>query len=107
MKRKEIEFKAEDLVSSVETLARHAADREKITLRTKTLTLPRPVKPIKPKEIVAIRERLAVSQAVFAQLLNVAKVTEISWEKGRRKPTGAALRLLDLVRKKPKILQEA
>ena len=79
----------------------------KITLRTKTLTLPRPVKPIKPKDIVAIREQLAVSQSVFAQLLNVPKVTAISWEKGRRKPTGAALRLLDLVRKKPKILQEA
>src|SRR5438034_6828611 len=107
MKRKEIEFNAEDLVSSVETLARHAAGREKITLRTKTLTLPRPVKPIKPREIVAIREQLAVSQAVFAQLLNVPKVTAISWEKGRRKPTGAALRLLDLVRKNPKILQEA
>ena len=45
MKRKEIEFNAEDLVSSVETLARHAVGREKITLRTKTLTLPRPVKP--------------------------------------------------------------
>ena len=107
MKRKEIEFNAEDLVTSVEALARHAADKEKLTLRTKTLTLPRPVKPIKAKEIVAIREQLAVSQAVFAQLLNVPKVTAISWEKGRRKPTGAALRLLDLVRKKPKILQEA
>ena len=96
MKRKEIQFNAEDLVSSVEALARHAGSKEKLTLRTKTLTLPRPVKPIMPKEIVAIREQLAVSQAVFARLLNVPKVTEISWEKGRHKPTGAALRLLEL-----------
>jgi len=81
--------------------------QEKLTLRTKTLTPPLPIKPIRAKEIVAIRTRLAVSQAVFARLLNVPKVTEISWEKGRRKPTGAALRLLDLVRKKPTILQEA
>lgn len=29
MKRKEIEFNAEDLVSSVEALARHAAGKEK------------------------------------------------------------------------------
>lgn len=56
---------------------------------------------------MAIRGQLAVSQAVFARLLNVSKVTEISWEKGRRKPTGAALRLLDLVRKRPHILQDA
>ena len=48
-----------------------------------------------------------VSQSVFAALLNVPKVTAISWEKGRRKPTGAAWRLLDLVRRKPEILQEA
>jgi len=43
MKRKEIEFNAEDLVSSVETLARHAPGKEKIALRTKALTLPRSV----------------------------------------------------------------
>lgn len=107
MKRKEIEFNAEDLVSSVEVLARHAISKEKVTLRTRTLTLPPRIKPIKAQEIVAIREQMALSQAVFARLLNVPKVTEISWERGRRKPTGAALRLLDLVRKKPSILQEA
>jgi putative transcriptional regulator len=107
MKRKEIEFNAEDLVSSVEALARHAACKEKLTLRTNSLTLPPRIKPFKAGEIVAMRGQLAVSQAVFARLLNVPKVTEISWEKGRRKPTGAALRLLDLVRKRPHILQEA
>ena len=107
MKRKEIEFNAEDLVSSVETLARHAAGKEKLTLRTRTLKLPAPIKPIEAKEIVAIRNKYGVSQAVFARLLNVSKGTEISWEQNRRKPTGAALRLLDLVRKKPNILQEA
>src|SRR5688572_19039255 len=109
MKRKHIEFNAEELVNSVEALARHAAGKEKLTLRTKSLTLPPAIKPIKPKEIVALRNKFGVSQAVFARLLNVLnvpKVTQISWEKGRRKPTGAALRLLDLARKKPSILQE-
>lgn len=107
MKRKEIEFNTEDLVTSVEALARHAADNEKLTLRTRTLTLPPPIKPIGAKEIVAIRKTCGVSQAVFARLLNVPRVTQISWEKGRRKPTGAALRLLDLVRKRPSILRES
>jgi DNA-binding transcriptional regulator YiaG len=45
-------------------------------------------------------------EVIYARTLNVPKVTAISWEKGRRKPTGAALRLLDLVRKNPEILQE-
>lgn len=106
MKRKEIEFNPEEFVTTVEALALHSAGHEKLTLRTTALKLPPPIKPLKPKEIVALRHRFGVSQAVFARLLNVPKVTEISWEKGRRKPTGAALRLLDLARKKPSILQE-
>ena len=107
MKRKEIEFNAEELVGSVEALAAHVQGKQKLTLRTRQLALPPPIKPLRPKEITALRQQLNVSQAVFAGLLNVPKVTAISWEKGRRHPTGAALRLLDLVRKKPQVLQEA
>ncbi len=104
MKRKEIEFSAEDLISSVESFARHVSGKQRLTLRTKTFILPKRIKPIAPKEIRAIRKKLNVSQSVFASLLNVPKVTAISWEKGRRNPTGAALRLLDLARKKPDVL---
>jgi len=106
-KRIYIEFNAEALVGTVEAFAAHVQGHKKLTLRTHKLTLPPSIKPLRPKEITALRRRLNVSQAVFAGLLNVPKVTAISWEKGRRQPTGAALRLLDLVRKQPKILQEA
>jgi putative transcriptional regulator len=105
MKPKEIEFNAEELVGSVEAFAAHVQRRKKLTLRTRKLSLPPPLKPLRPQEIVALRHRLNVSQAVFASLLNVPRVTAISWERGRRQPTGAALRLLDLVRKQPKLLQ--
>ena len=107
MKHKEIPFNAEALVGSVEAFAAHVRGERKLTLRTRALSLPDRIEPLRPKEVAAIRRRLNVSQSVFAALLNVPKVTAISWEKGRRKPTGAALRLLDLVRKKPKILEEA
>ncbi len=107
MKRHEIEFDAEALVGSVEAFAAHVQGRQKLALRTHRLSLPSPIKPIGPKEIMALRRKLNVSQAVFAGMLNVPKVTAISWEKGRRRPTGAALRLLDLVRQKPQILQGA
>ena len=106
MRHKEIEFNAEALVGSVEAFAAHVTGRKKLTLRTRHLRLPSPIKPLRPKEITALRQRLNVSQAVFAGLLNVPKVTAISWERGRRRPTGAALRLLDLARKRPKLLQE-
>ena len=107
MKRNEIEFDAEALVGSVEAFAAHVQGKQKLTLRISQLSLPAPIEPIGPEEITALRQKLNVSQAVFAGLLNVPKVTAISWEKGRRRPTGAALRLLDLIRKKPQILQEA
>jgi putative transcriptional regulator len=57
-----------------------------------------------PEEIAAARESLNVSQPVFARLLNVPTVTAASWEKGRRKPSGAAFRLLQIVRKHPELL---
>jgi len=107
MKRKEIEFEAEALVASVEAMAAHVRGQRKVTLRTTTVTLPEPIAPIRPRDVAAIRRQLNVSQSVFAALLNVPKVTAVSWEKGRRKPTGAALRLLDLIRKKPEILKAA
>ena len=107
MKRKDLQFDAEALVGSVEALAAHVRGERKLTLRTRSLSLPEPIEPLRPKDVVAIRRQLNVSQSVFAALLNVPKVTAISWEKGRRKPTGAALRLLDLVRRKPEVLQDA
>jgi putative transcriptional regulator len=106
-KRTETEFDAEALVGSVEAFAAHVQGKQKLTLRTSRLSMPAPIKPMAPKEITALRQKLNVSQAVFAGLLNVPKVTAISWERGRRRPTGAALRLLDIIRKKPHILQEA
>lgn len=106
MKRNEIEFDAEALVGSAEALAALVQGKQKLTLRTTQLARPSPIKSLGPEEITALRQKLNVSQAVFAGLLNVPKVTATSWEKGRRRPTGAALRLLDLIRKKPEILQE-
>ena len=106
MKRKEIEFDAEALVGSVEAMAAHVRGEHKLTLRTRTLSLPEPIQPLRLRDVAAIRRQLNVSQSVLAAMLNVPKVTAISWENGRRKPTGAALRLLDLIRKKPDILRQ-
>jgi putative transcriptional regulator len=59
--------------------------------------LPR-VEPMSPSQIVAVRERTGVSQAVMAAFLNVAVSTISQWERGERHPTGAALKLLHVVR---------
>jgi len=104
MKTKEIEFNAEDLVGSVEALASHLSGKGKITLRTKTVALPPRVKPMNPAQVRAIRKKLNVSQPVFAAMMNIPSVTAASWERGRRRPTGAALRLLDIARRHPEVL---
>jgi len=54
--------------------------------------------------IRTLRQRLRVSQPLFAAALNVSAATVKSWEQGRRTPDGASLRLLELAEKHPQIV---
>lgn len=58
-----------------------------------------PVKPLTPRQIAAIREREMASQAVFARHLGVSVNLISQWERGEKKPQGASLKLLTLVKK--------
>lgn len=79
---------------------RQAGLMDQVTLREfDRLCLP-PVEPLNPEQIKQIRETSRVSQAVFAALLNTSVSTVQKWEIGQKKPTGTALKLLHLVRKK-------
>jgi putative transcriptional regulator len=51
--------------------------------------------------VQAVRERTALSQAQFAQLLGVSVKTLQNWEQARRQPTGAAAALLRIVEREP------
>jgi putative transcriptional regulator len=59
-----------------------------------------PIRKLKPKEIRAIRERERLSQAVFANYLNVTSSLVSKWERGEKQPSGPSLKLLSLVEKK-------
>jgi putative transcriptional regulator len=107
MKRKPVRFDAEALVRSVEAVRDSVTGRRKTALRTAAVSLPPPAPPITAADVARLRARLMVSQPVFAALLNVATVTAVSWEKSRRKPSGAALRLLQIAREHPEILRAA
>jgi putative transcriptional regulator len=54
---------------------------------------------IGPEEIKRIRESQRVSQPVFAWYLNTSESTVEKWESGAKRPSGMALKLLDVVRK--------
>ena len=103
MKKKDIELNADELIQALTDVREHVSGRRKITMRTTTVALPARVERIRPEEVRKIRLKLKVSQAVFARLLNVPVVTEASWEVGRRNPSGAALRLLQIAKKEPEI----
>ena len=51
-----------------------------------------------------IREKLHVSQPIFAAALGVSEQTVAAWEQGRRTPDGSARRLLELIDEHPAAL---
>ncbi|MCK9589518.1 MAG: helix-turn-helix domain-containing protein [Terrimicrobiaceae bacterium] len=97
----EMEFSGPALVAATENLSDALDGSEKITLRRFHVS-PKPE--IKPKEIAAIRRHLNVSQAVFAAYLGVRPASVMSWEYGTRRPSGAALKLLSIIRQNPSLL---
>jgi putative transcriptional regulator len=55
--------------------------------------------PLEPRRIKMIRESQHVSQPVFARYLNTSESTVEKWETGAKRPSGMALKLLDIVEK--------
>lgn len=98
-KSTEVEFDANELLRRVESFAAGLEPS-----RERMVKIPAPARQITPREVRAIRSQLGFSQEQFARLLNVPKVTAISWENGARKPSGAALRLLAVAKTHPEAL---
>lgn len=71
---------------------------DKITARTIDLASIERLEPPSGAEIVAIRERAHMSQAVFARFLNVGTSTLSQWEREEKRPRGTAARLLAIVK---------
>jgi putative transcriptional regulator len=77
-----------------------------ITLRRTEMTAPDAAKPLTAAEIRGVRRRFGMTQPMFARVLNVSSHTLKSWESGDREPSQAALRLLQVIRAQPSIVQE-
>lgn len=83
-----------------DAIAFHRGDRQ-LTVREVEL---KPPAPMGAKEVLAIRTRMRVSQAAFARILNVSPRTVRAWETNARRPSDAALRLLEVAKKHPEVL---
>lgn len=77
-----------------------AAAYEKITLRHLGGRADTGAAPITGDEIRSLREQAHLSQAVFARYLNLTVGYVSQLERGAKRPTGPALVLLDVIRRK-------
>lgn len=92
-----------DLRDAVESIKEHHAG--KITQRISTVPKAKPIV-MTAADVRRIRDRLQMSQEVFARCLHTPRRTLEKWEQGLAKPTGTAAALLTLVDRRPDVLQE-
>lgn len=58
-----------------------------------------------PTGVRLVRARMGLTQAEFASCLNISLRTLQEWEQGSRKPSGAAVALLDIAYNHPRIFK--
>lgn len=92
----------EDLKASLEACIRFA--RGELALRT-TIWPDAPPE-FHARDVIHFRRKWNIPQPLLARLLNVSARTLQSWERGKRKPSNATLRLLQILRAKPEVLLE-
>lgn len=95
-----------DLFAELDEGLRALADerRGKRTLRTHAVELKAPPR-ISPRQLVALREELNLSRALFAAYLRTNVRTLENWEQGRAKPNAQAALLIRLVERYPDTVQ--
>jgi putative transcriptional regulator len=76
------------------------ADYRQITIRHLGPQTLDTAKPISAEEIRTLRERANLSQAAFARYLNLTAGYISQLERGTKQPKGAALTLLNVIRRK-------
>lgn len=62
---------------------------------------------IEPNEVAAARLKTGLSQSQFARALRISPRTLQEWEQGRRKPSGAALALIQIAFRHPEVIAES
>jgi putative transcriptional regulator len=73
---------------------------DKKTMRDFDIRCLTTVEPLSGEDVLALREREGVSQAVFARALNVTTNYVSQIERGAKKPRGSTLKLLSLIKSK-------
>jgi DNA-binding transcriptional regulator YiaG len=93
---------ADDILHSLRELAEAISSGVPLGKRfvVRTASIPEPAK-YSSVAVKKLRGQLGMSQAVFADLLGVSRVWVQSWERGVRRPSPLARRLMDTIRANP------
>jgi putative transcriptional regulator len=92
-----------EIMNGLQEAIEHEQGRRK--LRTKSVkVLPTP--DYNKDKVKEIRINFGMSQAVFADVIGVSTKTVEAWESGRNKPDRSTSRLLQIMEKNPKIMEE-
>jgi len=91
-----------EIAEGFDALAAERAGRR--TLKTHPVEL-RPAPEVTAEELVALREELDVSRALFAAWLRTNVRTLENWEQGRARPNAQAALLIHLVRRYPDTIE--
>ncbi|MBS1972643.1 MAG: hypothetical protein JSU04_20210 [Bdellovibrionales bacterium] len=83
-----------------------AFENKKMDLRTTTMEIPDVPPEFNKTEVKAVRERLNVSQPIFAKILGVSDDTVKAWERGANKPSGSSARLIQIAKEEPQAFQQ-
>ncbi len=93
----------DELKSVINEASQYEREQDKITLRTYKIDK-KPLADITPNMIRDIRNKIHLSQAVFAYRLRVSPRTVENWEQGRAKPSKQAAALILMAKKYPDTL---
>ena len=85
----------ERLKTGLEDLREYARGEREL-VETK-LSLPDPPRSYAAKDIIAVRNKLGLSQSSMDLLMHVSAKTIQSWEQGLRAPSGVASRMLQIL----------
>ena len=101
--RKQTQY--ESIMESLEqAIAFEKGDVSKARVRTITIPDIEPVTEYSKEKIKEIRQQNQFTQKTFAELFGVSPKAVEAWEAGKRKPTGTAKRLFQLIEKDPNII---
>jgi len=99
-------MKREIFTELVEGFDALADERQgKVTLRTHKVHLNK-LTPLTAEEVIAVRQQLNLSRAVFAMYLRTNTRTLENWEQGRAKPNAQATTLIRLVARFPETVAQ-